>query len=147
MNNSDQNNQFITLIIITTIFSLVVISSLFYYSSSFGSLLARSDYSNIEPVYVTMLPGSYDPENNGFYYPKELKLILGFNSTVIWINDDPDILHTVTASFSRNYFGESATRMNYLLPNEEWAFKFIDEGSYKYFCAPHPWMTGNIIVL
>ena len=70
-----------------------------------------------------------------------------FELTINQINDDPDILHTVTASFSRNYFGESATRMNYLLPNEEWAFKFIDEGSFKYFCAPHPWMTGNIIVL
>ncbi len=31
--------------------------------------------------------------------------------------------------------------------NEKWSYTFNEVGEFEYFCPPHPWMTGKIIVV
>ncbi len=59
-------------------------------------------------------------------------------TTVVWTNDD-DIPHTVTST--TQVFKSAA-----LDTNDKFSFKFATPGTYKYFCALHPHMTGTIVV-
>ncbi|MBV9577760.1 MAG: cupredoxin family copper-binding protein [Chloroflexi bacterium] len=59
-------------------------------------------------------------------------------TTVVWTNAD-DIEHTVTAS--DNSFSSSAIE-----PDGQFSYTFSTPGTYTYFCAIHPFMTGKVIV-
>jgi plastocyanin len=59
-------------------------------------------------------------------------------TTVVWTNAD-DVEHTVTAS--DNSFSSPAIE-----PNGQFAYTFSTPGTYSYFCAIHPFMTGKVIV-
>ena len=59
-------------------------------------------------------------------------------STVSWTNRDA-VPHTVT-------FRNSEFKSGLLAQNESWRHTFTQEGTYSYFCEPHPWMTGQVIV-
>jgi plastocyanin len=59
-------------------------------------------------------------------------------TTVVWTNAD-DIEHTVTAS--DNSFSSAPIE-----PNDQFAHTFNAPGTYTYFCAIHPFMTGKVIV-
>ncbi len=59
-------------------------------------------------------------------------------TTVIWTNYDND-QHTVTSNeeiFDSGLFGEGET----------FEYTFEEPGTYEYFCRPHPFMTGEVIV-
>lgn len=62
-------------------------------------------------------------------------------STVTWVNHD-DIEHTVTSSddspvsFDSGLFGK----------NETFSFTFDEAGTYQYYCTPHPYMKGTVVV-
>jgi plastocyanin len=59
-------------------------------------------------------------------------------TTVVWTNHD-DVDHTVTAS--DNSFTSAA------IPTEgQYSYTFTTPGTYAYFCAIHPFMTGKVIV-
>ena len=98
---------------------------------------------------VSILPGSFeaqamdaadefaDNENPADYSENVLTIAAG--TTVTWTNDDPGMLHTVTAvdaSFDSGFLNEGDT----------WSYTFNDPGEFEYFCAPHPWMRAKIIV-
>ena len=59
-------------------------------------------------------------------------------TTVVWTNDD-DIPHTVT---STTHAFKSAA----LDTNDKFTFTFATAGTFPYFCALHPHMTGTIVV-
>ena len=59
-------------------------------------------------------------------------------TTVVWTNDD-DIPHTVTST-------TMAFKSAALDTDQKFSFTFTTPGSYKYFCALHPHMTGTIVV-
>jgi plastocyanin len=59
-------------------------------------------------------------------------------TTVVWTNND-DIEHTVTAS--DNSFASQP-----LEAGGQFAYAFTTAGTYSYFCAIHPFMTGKVIV-
>ena len=59
-------------------------------------------------------------------------------TTVVWSNND-DVEHTVTAS--DNSFTSQA-----LQTDGQFSHTFAAPGMYSYFCAIHPFMTGNVIV-
>ena len=83
------------------------------------------------------------------YYPKVIQVTEG--TEVTWQNEDIfsymegefNGIHTVTtyeagpASFSSPLLGHAET----------FKFKFEKEGEYKYMCAPHPYMKGDVIVV
>ncbi len=90
-------------------------------------------------VIVRIVPGSFNPQQEENYVPKQIRVIIGYNSTVIWINDEEvDVAHTVTdeeGRFDSGLFGSG----------QNWTYTFAREGVYRYFCIPHPWMRGVVI--
>lgn len=74
--------------------------------------------------------------DNFTFGPQELKVKAG--TKVTWINAD-DIPHTVTSS--TKVFNSKA-----LDTDDKFSFTFTTPGTYKYFCALHPHMTGSIVV-
>jgi plastocyanin len=66
-------------------------------------------------------------------------ILVAAGTTVRWTNND-SVPHTVTSSPAGLF--DSGT----LLPGESFEFRFDTPGSYPYFCAIHPIMTGTVMV-
>ena len=59
-------------------------------------------------------------------------------TTVRWVNHD-DVPHTVTAN-DRRFASKS------LDTDDRFSQRFTATGTYPYFCAVHPHMTGQVVV-
>jgi len=70
------------------------------------------------------------------YAPRDLTVSAG--STVRFVNDDGEA-HTVTAA---DHSFDSAG----LDTGDAWTHRFATPGTYRYFCALHPYMHGTIVV-
>src|ERR1700693_3126022 len=68
------------------------------------------------------------------------KLTVPAGTKVTWINHD-DVPHTATSTAKPRLF-HSGT----LDTDDKFSFVFTTPGTYDYFCAVHPHMTGQIIV-
>ena len=95
------------------------------------------------PVTLSAAPGLSAPAaapmvhiSNFTFAPQALKIRVG--QTVTWVNDD-DIPHNVTA-IDRSF------KSKVLDTGERFSFTFAKAGTYAYFCALHPHMTGSVIV-
>jgi plastocyanin len=70
------------------------------------------------------------------FQPSRIEIATG--TTVAWTNDDP-LEHSVTAidhSFDSGLIASGAT----------WRHRFTQPGTYQFFCQPHPFMKGVVIV-
>ena len=74
--------------------------------------------------------------DNFTFNPKQVTVKAG--DTVTWVNHD-DIPHTATSK--TGVFKSKA-----LDTDDKFSFTFAIPGSYPYFCALHPHMTGTIVV-
>jgi plastocyanin len=100
-----------------------------------GTLLERPAAVDAE---VLIAAGSYLPSNQDAYIPATLTVIIGSDSTVTWYNADSHP-HTVT---SNTGLFDSGT----IPPGGSWTHTFDSPGDFTYYCAPHPWMIGRVIV-
>jgi plastocyanin len=74
--------------------------------------------------------------DNFTFNPKQVTLKAG--DTIAWVNHD-DIPHTVASQ-------TQAFRSKALDTDDKLSFTFATPGTYPYFCALHPHMTGTIVV-
>ena len=74
---------------------------------------------------------------NFAYVPDTVTIPAG--STVRFVEDD-DTPHTVTAT-------DHSFDSGNLNQKETWKYTFAKEGTYKYFCAYHPYMKGTVVVV
>ena len=74
--------------------------------------------------------------DNFTFNPPRLTVKTG--ATVTWENGD-DIPHTATAA-------KMQFKSKVLDTGEAFSFTFTSPGTYEYFCALHPHMTGTIVV-
>ena len=74
--------------------------------------------------------------DNFTFNPKQVTVKAG--DTITWVNHD-DIPHTVTSQ-------TQAFRSKALDTDAKFSFTFATPGTYPYFCALHPQMTGTIVV-
>ena len=74
--------------------------------------------------------------DNFTFNPQQITVKAG--TTVTWVNHD-DIPHTATSK--TGVFKSKA-----LDTDDKFSFTFATPGSYPYFCALHPHMTGSIVV-
>jgi plastocyanin len=82
------------------------------------------------------------------FNPQELTVPSG--SDVTWINED-DLTHTITSGKKAGYgmyefLQDGIFNSGELGDGESFTFHFAEPGRYEYFCAPHPWMNGVVIV-
>jgi plastocyanin len=76
--------------------------------------------------------------DNFAYAPREITVAAGTHVT--WVNHD-DVPHTVTGSVKPRAFDSGA-----MDTDATFTFAFKTPGTYDYFCAVHPHMTGKVIV-
>jgi plastocyanin len=76
--------------------------------------------------------------DNFAFSPKTLTVPAG--TKVTWINRD-DVPHTATSTAKPPAFDSKA-----LDTDDKFSFVFTAPGTYPYFCAVHPHMTGEIVV-
>ncbi len=89
-------------------------------------------------VLVVLLSGSYYNQSLGFS-PKDITLVLGVNSSVLFFNNDAAV-HTATArDGSFNTFD--------ILPGQSSTIKFNSTGTYDYYCIYHTYMVGTVTVV
>lgn len=93
---------------------------------------------------VDMPPGAYDP-NQIAYSPDVIVVPVG--TTVTWTNSD-QLPHTVTSGTSDGRAGEPDGIMDSgdMAPGDTFSFTFNEAGEYPYYCTPHPWMRGAVLV-
>ena len=101
---------------------------------------------------VTIVPGSSSPSNSKFFVPNLLKVSTG--TTITWTNDDlisyksfeVEQLHTVTSgSLESGNIGIDFDS-GFLGAGKTFQHTFNSSGTFDYFCAIHPFMTGKVIV-
>ena len=93
---------------------------------------------------VVIPPGAFDPSKLS-YDPEELTVPAG--TTVQWIHDDT-VIHTVTSGESDGTRGipDGTFDSGNMANGDTFSFTFDRAGEYPYYCTPHPWMIGTIIV-
>jgi plastocyanin len=90
-------------------------------------LTVATTQAHAEDAHVTI--------DNFTFSPHDLKVKAG--TKVTWVNHD-DIPHTVA--------DPPTFRSRALDTDESFSFTFTTPGTYSYFCALHPHMTGTIVV-
>jgi plastocyanin len=70
------------------------------------------------------------------YTPERIEIEVG--TTVVWRNADP-VEHTVTAP-------DGSWDSGLIEPGSSWRRTFDRPGTYPFFCTPHPFMTGVVVV-
>ncbi|MBE0430993.1 MAG: cupredoxin family copper-binding protein [Dehalococcoidia bacterium] len=79
----------------------------------------------------------FDIAIEGFAYePAEITISVG--ATLTWLNRDLDV-HTVTAQDGTFDSGNLAR-------GDTFSYTFEEPGTFEYYCIPHPYMTGRVIV-
>jgi plastocyanin len=76
--------------------------------------------------------------DNFTYAPASLTVAVG--TKVTWVNHD-DVPHTVTSPSKPRILDSPM-----LDTDDKFSFEFKTAGTYDYYCAVHPKMTGQIIV-
>ncbi len=73
----------------------------------------------------------------GMRFPRD-RIEIPVGTTITWENKDP-LPHTVTAN-------SGAFDSGIIPPGAKWSFTFTTVGTYDFFCTPHPFMTGVVVV-
>jgi nitrite reductase (NO-forming) len=81
-------------------------------------------------------PDDYSTGALGGYSVDVLEVRVG--DTVTWTNEDT-MAHTVTAA-------DGSFDSGLVLPGDTWSHTFTEVGRAGYFCTPHPWMRGAVVV-
>ena len=88
-------------------------------------------------VEVKIVKGSVVQSQEQNFVPRNIVVVLGFNDTVRWTNDDT-YAHTVTSLGNFDSLN--------LNTGDTWTHTFIEPGIFTYVCSYHPWMKGTITV-
>ncbi len=95
---------------------------------------------------VSITENAYLPENDQHAFdPPVLEFAPG--KTVRWTNHD-SIAHTVTSGLSDGLAGVPDGRFDsgFMDSGATFIHTFDEEGTFSYYCMPHPWMRGTILV-
>lgn len=95
---------------------------------------------------VSIPDGAFDPQNSDRAYDPPA-IVVPVGTTVTWTNDDV-LPHTVTTGSSDGRAGDPDGRVDSgdMAPGDTFAFTFDEVGEYHYYCTPHPWMQGLVVV-
>ncbi|MFZ1429184.1 MAG: cupredoxin family copper-binding protein [Geminicoccaceae bacterium] len=100
------------------------------------AFLALASGMGLTPVAHAATTDAKVSIENFTFEPAEITVPAG--STVAWVNHD-DIPHTVTSS-------EKLFKSPALDTDDGYTMTFDKPGTYPYFCALHPHMTGTVVV-
>jgi hypothetical protein len=144
--------RILTLAIAIVVVIAVAIAGYIYLTS-----LSPNNNANNSGVTIIPIPqGSYiEPSGfnttrfqeyfaTGSYpYPVNKTVTIGVNNTIEWVNKDTQA-HTATAIVSPQ--GASLFNSGLILPAKTFSITLTIPGAYRYTCAWHNWLAGQIIV-
>jgi plastocyanin len=108
-------------------------------STAAGTAASGSDADRKDAPGTSTNPSSVEVVIDNFTFsPATLTVAAG--TKVTWVNRD-DVPHTATSTATPRVF-DSRT----LDTDGRFSFVFSTPGTYEYFCAVHPKMTGKVIV-
>jgi hypothetical protein len=120
------------------------------------SLSPNNGTSNHGVTMIPIPPGSYiEPSGFNFTYfqehfatgpypyPVNKTVTVGVNNTIEWVNQDTQA-HTATAIVGPQ--GASLFNSGLILPGKTFSVTLTVPGTYRYACAWHNWLAGQIIV-
>ena len=98
--------------------------------------------SNPLLINVTITRNSFSPGNNRFFVPPEITVFTG--SIINWFNNDTNV-HTVTSGTPlEGPTGEFNSGL--IEPGGIYVYSPGTKGEINYYCTPHPWMRGKIVI-
>lgn len=129
----------------------------------FTALSFVAPRSTIPAVSIVTIPENASLESSGRNFePSPIKVVIGVNNTVRWINQDL-VMSSVVADESGDPDFVNATKIlcenddeqncsvipgeNMLLPGGIFEHTFTNPGVFDYYSVPHPQMRGTVIVL
>ncbi|HVC26557.1 MAG TPA: DUF1404 family protein [Nitrososphaerales archaeon] len=122
--------------LIAPICSVVMIALLvgFFASSAVAIAMTSPPHQSSSTVQVLIVetPVTWN------YYPQNVTVVLGVNSTVVWVSHSL-AYDTVTGTNGTLSSGS-------IPPGGTFSFTFTTAGTYSYRCIYHPWMTGTVVV-
>ena len=94
---------------------------------------------------IVLIPyGVYSNQKLNFE-PANLKIVIGINNTVRWVNKDYT-LHTISAVTSPT--NASSFHSTPVFQGGSFEYTFTVPGTYEYYCPWHPgWMRGTVTVV
>ncbi|HVB95805.1 MAG TPA: hypothetical protein VND41_04300 [Nitrososphaerales archaeon] len=81
--------------------------------------------------------------NDTYRYPFNFTVVVGFNNTVEWVNDD-QVEHNVSSFLVPP--GAGTFDSDLIQPHGIYSVTLTVPGVYKYTCIWHPWLAGEITV-
>jgi len=110
----------------------------------------KPDDEDLEGEYQIAIPdgAAWEETISDRFYPPEV--IVPSGSDVTWTNED-DLTHTITSGKKAGYgmyefVQDGAFNSGNLDKGDSFTFHFTEPGRYEYFCIPHPWMNGAVVV-
>ena len=91
------------------------------------------------PDTIIMIPVNSSIRSNGFTFtPSVVKVVIGTNNTIRWINMD-SVTNDITSS-------NVSFRSGLIESGYAWTHTFDTPGIYRYYGTIHPWLKGEVIV-
>ena len=119
------------------------------------SLSPNNGAGNPSVTMITIPQGSYLPPpsfnttrfqeyfaTGPYPYPVNKTVTIGVNNTIEWVNKDTQP-HTATAIVSPQ---QPLFNSGLILPGKTFSITLTVPGTYRYTCAWHNWLAGQIIV-
>jgi plastocyanin len=125
---------------------------------AFALYAANQSFVAVHPsrVSIVILPKGTSDSNSGLNFePEMIKVVIGDNNTVRWINQDivphtvisnSDYIDPVSGNFSSIAQTEQV-RGGYMLPGQSFNFTFTKPGVFEYHSEPDPWLSGSVVAL
>lgn len=97
-------------------------------------------------VEVSITDGAFMPDHSDHAYdPPLVEITVG--TTIRWTNHDT-VAHTVTSGVSNGLAGtpDGVFDSGFMDAGATWVHTFETAGVFPYYCLPHPWMRGTLVV-
>jgi plastocyanin len=99
--------------------------------------------SYIEPSGFNLTQFQTEFATGAYPYPVNITVTIGINNTIEWVNKDTQP-HTATAIVAPQ--GIPLFNSGLILPGKTFSVTLTTPGAYRYTCAWHNWLAGQIIV-
>lgn len=110
-----------------------------YHSWMTGKVIVKNQGSGAAGGLTVLIKPGTGADTTLNYSPSTLKLVIGVNNTVTFVNQD-STKHTVTADSGGFDSGDMA-------PGGSWTHTFAVAGTYSFHCIYHSYMKGTITVV
>jgi plastocyanin len=136
---------------VVLVLAIIVSVSLYYGWRPIGSSTPNTTSASKTTI-ITIPAGSFNEPlgftttallNNTYHYPFNFTVIVGYNNTIKWVNDD-QVEHNVSSFLVPP--GATTFDSDLIQPNGSYSVTLTVPGVYKYTCIWHPWLAGEITV-